>query len=329
MNNYLFFRTDRIGDFLVSSILFKAIKRNDPDSKITVIGSEKNYYYIKTFDFIDNTIEYPSSFLKKIFFFIKLRKCKYKLIGALDGKKRSIYACILAKSEIKVLLTTKNFFEKFFSPFFHLVLNFNKKRTRIEEIKKILYICNFTYKESDLDLFQNRNIDRIKIKNIENNFTLFHFDEKWIHNNYIKKYKSIEPNYEEFDQFLKNLLKKTNSNVIVTTGIKSNPIQDRILINFRKINDKEYVLDKDNKKIKFLININFFELEYIVKNCNMLIACHGAATHLASAFNKKIIDIFDESQKNFYVKWNSHFRNYFYIYRKDFSLLSTEILNSI
>ena len=29
MNNYLFFRTDRIGDFLLSAILIKSIKKND------------------------------------------------------------------------------------------------------------------------------------------------------------------------------------------------------------------------------------------------------------------------------------------------------------
>ena len=53
MTNYLFFRTDRIGDFLVSAILIKSIKRNDKNSHITVIASDKNFYYIKTHSFID------------------------------------------------------------------------------------------------------------------------------------------------------------------------------------------------------------------------------------------------------------------------------------
>ena len=329
MNHYLFFRTDRIGDFLLSSILFKSIKRNDPDSKITVIGSEKNYYYIKTFDFIDTVIQYPSSFFKKIIFFFKIRKNKYKLIGALDGKKRSIYLSILIKSKIKVLLTTKNFFKKIFNYFFDTISNFNENKTRIQEIKEILYACNFNYKKSDLNLFQNKKFDSSRIKNIGKNFTLFHFDEKWIHNDYIKKYSSIEPNHKEFNKFLIRLLKKSKKNVVITTGQKSNDILEKILQGFKKINDNEYLLDKNSKKIVILININFFDLEYVVKNCNMLIACHGAATHLASGFEKKIIDVFEESQKDFYTKWNSHFRNYSYLYRKNFSKLATEILNLI
>ena len=36
MSNYLFFRTDRIGDFLVSAILINSIKRNDLNSMIYV-----------------------------------------------------------------------------------------------------------------------------------------------------------------------------------------------------------------------------------------------------------------------------------------------------
>ena len=35
---YLFIRTDRIGDFLLSAILIKSIKRSDKNAKITVIA---------------------------------------------------------------------------------------------------------------------------------------------------------------------------------------------------------------------------------------------------------------------------------------------------
>ena len=46
MNKYLFFRTDRIGDFLLSAVLLRSIKRNDKSSHITIVASEKNYDYI-------------------------------------------------------------------------------------------------------------------------------------------------------------------------------------------------------------------------------------------------------------------------------------------
>ena len=53
MNRYLIFRTDRIGDFLLTLILIKNIKRNDKDSHISVICSKKNYDYIKSFNLVD------------------------------------------------------------------------------------------------------------------------------------------------------------------------------------------------------------------------------------------------------------------------------------
>ena len=60
MNKYLIFRTDRIGDFLLTAILIKSIKRNDPGCNITIVSSEKNFKYINSFNIID-----------KVFFFRK------------------------------------------------------------------------------------------------------------------------------------------------------------------------------------------------------------------------------------------------------------------
>ena len=49
MNSVLLFRTDRVGDFLLSLWLIKIIKKNYPKSKITVVASKGNYEYIKSF----------------------------------------------------------------------------------------------------------------------------------------------------------------------------------------------------------------------------------------------------------------------------------------
>ena len=66
MNKYLIFRTDRIGDFLVSAILIKSIKSNDQKSHITIIASKKNYEYIKNFPYVDEVIKLENNFLDKL-----------------------------------------------------------------------------------------------------------------------------------------------------------------------------------------------------------------------------------------------------------------------
>ena len=50
MNNYLIFRTDRIGDCILSQILINSISRNDRKSRIYIIASEKNFFYVNRFN---------------------------------------------------------------------------------------------------------------------------------------------------------------------------------------------------------------------------------------------------------------------------------------
>ena len=61
MKKYLFFRTDRVGDFLLTSIILKGIKRKEPFSEITVIASEKNYDFIETMSYVDKVLLFPKS----------------------------------------------------------------------------------------------------------------------------------------------------------------------------------------------------------------------------------------------------------------------------
>ena len=89
MNKYLIFRTDRIGDFLISAILIKLLKENDKSANIFVVASEKNYQYIKEFDYIDNVIKLDNSLFSKIKLILNLRSHLFKDIIIHDCKNRS------------------------------------------------------------------------------------------------------------------------------------------------------------------------------------------------------------------------------------------------
>ena len=54
--NYLIFRTDRIGDFLIISTLIRAIKRNEPKSKVFIVASKKNEEFIKKNHLVDKSL---------------------------------------------------------------------------------------------------------------------------------------------------------------------------------------------------------------------------------------------------------------------------------
>ena len=295
MNKYLIFRTDRIGDFLILAILIKSIRRNDPDSFINVVASEKNYNYIKSFKIVDKVTLLTKGILSKLKLIYFLRKEKYNTIIIHDRKQRSILISLFLKTNLKI------------------VSNANLNISYFSDIKKILNHLNFSFDETDLNTLNNRAY--ISLENLENNYILFHFDEKWIHKEYISNYINIEPSEKELVSFFNLLVNKTNKKLVVTTGLNSPQILNKI---FR---------DKFNAKINFFNNLNFLEMENIIDKSDLLISCHGAISHLASAKNIKQIDIIDKSKTDFYKKWTDHFRNYSFIYRKNFSDLSKEIIS--
>ncbi len=324
---YLFIRTDRIGDFLLSAILIKSIKRSDKNSIITVIASKKNYNYIKKFSYIDEVIEYPANLFERLSLYLNFFLKKYFMVVALDGKKRSIFLCIITNSKIKILCTYKKIYKNIFKFFFSQIYLDEESPSKINEIENILNKLNYQLIDSDLNTISKSNKNNLIINN-NDDYILFHFDEKWIHNDYIKNYKSIEPdNYLEFENFIKNIVNKTENNLYITTGLISNKFTSLIKNKFDKISEFKFELNHNNKKILFFEKTTFLELQVLLSKTQVLISCHGAATHVAASFNIKIIDILDNSKDLFYQKWTRHFRNYTKIERDNFRSLTTKIIN--
>ena len=216
----------------------------------------------------------------------------------------------------------KNIFKFFFS---QIYLD-EESLSKINEVENILNKLNYQLLDSDLNTISEKKINNLIINN--DDYILLHFDEKWIHNDYIQNYKSIEPYiYLEFENFIKNIVNKTENNLYITTGLISNKFTSLIKNNFNKISEFKFELNHNNKKIIFFEKTNFSELEFLVSKSKVLISCHGAATHVAAAFNVKIIDIYDKNKIFFYKKWTSHFRNYTNIERDNFAALTVKIVD--
>lgn len=293
MNKYLIFRTDRIGDFLLTAILINSIKRNEPNSIITVVSSENNYDYIKSFDFVDEVILLKNNFFDKIRLIKKLRKTYYEYVILHDSKKRSSKISLFLKFGLKIKS------------------NNNLDISYIEIIKKILSELNFNFIDSDLNTLKQRNYNSLDYSNKD--FILFHFDEKWIYANYISEYTNIEPSKDALISFINLLLITSNKELIITTGMNCPNI----------LND---IFDNNlDSRITIYKKLDFLDLENLISKCKLLVSCHGSVSHIAAAHQIKQIDIIDEKKLDFYSKWSAHFRNYTPIYRKKFSELSKEI----
>ena len=294
MNSVLLFRTDRVGDFLLSLSLIKIIKSNYPNSKITVVASKKNYEYVRSFKEVHEVFLLNNSLIPKISLIFKLREKKYDTVIVHDGKNRSRFISYFLKYKKRILCFT------------------NLIDTQLDIIQKACKKLNISYNNSCLDFLNNR---KHELKGLPfNNYIQFHFDEKWVHETYIKKYINIQPSESQLLDFINKIISK-NKKIIITTGKKNNKLLENIKDKF------------DTEKVKIYDNQNLLELENIVFNTSLLITCHGWISHIASAKKIKQIDIIDNQYP--YNKWTSHFRNYNYLYRKKFEFLSEEIIKLI
>ena len=297
MNFYLIFRTDRIGDFLLTAIMINSIKRNDLNSHITVVSSKKNYDYIQSFKSVDEVILLENNFIKKIKLIIKLRFSYYNFVIIHDLKNRSSIISFFLKYGIKI------------KPNNDLNISY------IDTIKEILLKLNFNFQDSDLNTLKDRRYDSLECSN--NDFILLHFDEKWIYNNYIRKYSNIEPTKDDLISFINSLLMASKKKLIITTGVNCPSILNDIAVN------------NSNNRVKIYKKLNFFDLENLISKCKLLISCHGSVSHIAAAHNIRQIDIIEKEKIDFYHKWTEHFRNYFPIYRTKFDELSNKIINEL
>lgn len=294
MKKYLIFRTDRVGDFLLTLSLIKIIKTNQPQSIITVIASKSNSEYIESFEEVDDVIILKNNLLSKIKLILRLRKIKYESIIVHDGKKRSRFVSFFLKFKKRIVCFN------------------NLIDSQIEIIKKTCEKINLNFNNDCLDFLDKRNHNIVNIP--FKNYILLHFDEKWKHNEYIEKYTNIEPDEKELLFFINNIISK-NKNLIITSGKKSPTI-------LHNIQNKV-----DQKKIQIFLDQNLLEIENIVFKCDLLITCHGWISHIASAKKIHQIDIIDDLYP--YHKWTSHFRNYISIKRELFKILSEKIIDLI
>ena len=323
----LIFRTDRVGDLIVTCPAILTIKEFFADCKITLISSSKNIEYAKNLNIFTNIINYPfKGFLNKIKFIHNLRKQNFDYIFIFDGKERSFISSLFIKSNYKGAVTTnlKKYHKLYNINFF----KFDDNNKLYEVFQNLLNHFHIDIKIKHYD-FISKKIDNNFSKNLPiKNYIHVHLDEKWFNNSYIKSYTDISPIYDEFIDFLNTISK--NNDVLITTGM----IDFDLLINlknnfFKKIDDKIYFKKNYNKNIYFVYKPSIFDIESLIKNSKCLITCHGSLTHIANHFKIKIFDIIQEDKMSFYNNYTYYLNNYNYLFRKNFTELKNDLLNSI
>ena len=116
---YLIFRNDRIGDFFITAPLIKAIKRQDKNSEIYIVCSNKNLELIKKIEYIDGYFLFnKKNLLDRVKFLLLLRKKKFDRIIVSDKKNRSILFSFFLESKEKIFNVSKKFQYKLIKIFY-------------------------------------------------------------------------------------------------------------------------------------------------------------------------------------------------------------------
>ena len=223
MRKFIFFRNDRLGDFLIITNLINAVKKKYPSANIIVVSSKYNHHFINKYRIIDKVILYDKNFsiLKKIRIFKKIINNNYDASFALDGKSFSFICNLFIISKKKFALFYKykffgisllkpNFLYTFFYDHFETFTS-KKYLRRIEHLpSKFINLGNYLnlkIRQNDKYYFSpSANANKIK-KIIKDKYVLIHLDEKWI------DIKDIN------DSFYDNLIffqKKINKKILLT-----------------------------------------------------------------------------------------------------------------
>ena len=307
----LIFRTDRLGDFIISCPFIISYKNHIKPTNISVIASEYNFDYIKRFNFIDNVVplKNETKFFPKLFILFKLilllRKIKFDKIIVLDGKKRSFFISLFLRGKKYILLQSRDLeiFSKIFG--YTYVINY-EIQNQLKNFSFLASLFNFNISNKHINIYKDYKFDR-EFK-FENKYIIIHLDEKWFTEHYYSDFTDINPNISHLDDFINKLLLSTKNefDIIITSGAKKLNIHQYFLENFKKDNNDIYTKEYNKNKVKFIPNTTFNHIENLIKDSSFLICCEGGVSHVSHNFGINTIAFYEKNRLQHMRYWTEH-----------------------
>ncbi|MGL6063956.1 MAG: glycosyltransferase family 9 protein [Fusobacteriaceae bacterium] len=289
VNSILFLRYDgKIGDMVVSTILFREVKKNYPHIKIGVVTRGAASDIIKNNPYVDDIYDYKKGKERELG--KKIASEQYDILIDFSEMLRvnDMKLINLCNAKINIGLDKKEW--NLFDISIELKGTINEKKHISERYGEYLKILSINKINFDYEIFTDDEAEK-KIKNWYNKVNI---EKKYIAilNPYgASKYRSLN---EEKIIEIANILEKENYIVV--------PIYSP---------DKKEELRKTIKKIK-LKNILFKEdinsvldSSLLIKYSDLVISPDTSIIHIARAFDKKIIGIYrqEKAGENNFVIW--------------------------
>ncbi|MCB9097658.1 MAG: glycosyltransferase family 9 protein [Arcobacter sp.] len=261
--NLLITRHDKIGDFVVTLPLFKAIKEQYPETKLTALVSKINFEFAKEIEFIDDVILFDKNDLAKTLKEIQSKKFDASISAYIDV----VLGKILFKSRIKKRVAPATKIAQIF---------FNKRvKQRRSNVEKTEWQYNLDLAKK---LFPNIKLDFTR--------PLFNLD--------LKKEKRVifHPGFggssdgnltlDDYINLAKSI-KDSQYEIVFTFG----PDDEK---------SKEYII----KNVDFEVTIydskgSLFDFTRYIASSYLFISTSTGPMHLAGATNTKTLSFFGDS----------------------------------
>ena len=312
--NTLIFRTDRIGDFIISSPFILSYKKKFNTDNVIIISSEYNYNYIKNFKFVNKIFPLKNEikFLRKIIALFKmiflLRKIKYSNIIILDGKNRSFFISLFLKGKKSILLQSRNL--EFLSKIFGYKRVFNYEiQNQLKNFSFLASNLDFNIDLKKMDIYKDHSFKYLD--QVNKKYIVVHLDEKWFKEFYYKDFTDINPTSELLDIFIKKLLSTLNNefDIVITTGSKKLDLLKKYTNDFVQSGPNQFVKKINSSNVFFIDSCSFNDLEGIIKKSSFLICCEGGVSHVSHNMNISTIAFFEKNRLQHTQFWTSHMNN--------------------
>ncbi len=261
--NLLITRHDKIGDFIVTLPLFKAIKEQYPNTKLTALVSAVNFDFAKNIDFIDDAILFDKNDLYSTLKQIKEKKFDASISAYIDMELGKL----LFKSRIKKRVAPATKIAQIF---------FNKRvlqrRSKVEktEWQYNLDLAKVLFPDIELDF--SRPLLNMEVK--KNKRVLFH-----------PGFGGSSDGNLSLDDYinLARLVSKTDFKVVFTFGPDD-------------IDSKNYISSKLDFEAELLDSkMSLFEFTKYIASSYLFVSTSTGPMHLAGATNTKTISFFGNS----------------------------------
>lgn len=299
----LFMRIDgKIGDYIISSFIFKELKKNNPNIIIDIVSDTSIKKLLETNKNIDNVYVYKRKNTFQMLKMIKkLKKNKYDVLVDLTEhmKYKEFWFVKSMKAEVNIGYDKEDF------NIFNIKIekNNNKMIENYKEILKKLGITDFNFKyEVPISLEYEKEIEK-------------YFEDKKLGSNVIAinffgYSKGRKINKENILKILELLRKKEYKTIILDSP------RDRKIL-------EEIMSEIQDKNIFYKKTESIMEAISIIKRCDLIISPDTSIVHIAEGLDKKIIAFYDEEKVE---KWgiNRTKNNILIEYNEDINELDYE-----